>query len=492
MATVTVAECEPPNNGADAVNNCGQPDSGQRRPNAATQTDGQPPIVCNGILCYLYNKMDCMVHDTLVKLCADHFNANDTDTAKQLVYECDEVQKLGLRQGRRRQGPNRGKNNIEDILCALHKCTQGMPVFAVSDLSTLPQLDINDIDFGYILSEFRAMRAEMTELRRDVNDVKSKGADKVQWPTINSKVTANDDTPESNATSGETTGSMIGATSGAKSGASVGSTIGATIGATSGASVGSTIGATIGATSSASVGSTIGATIGATSGASVGSTICATSCATSGASVGSTIGATSGATSGASVGSTIGATSGATSGASVGSTIGATSGATSGASVGSTIGATSGARTGRTTYPNGGKTRRTPRADDDGYVTVTRRKSSKIGFNNQMKRPVIGTRSHGNTLKVSCGRFVSVFVSRLDPSVSCDTLSDYIYDVHSINAKCEQLVTKYNTYASFKVDVTCNDISTFLDADKWPQGVYLRKLFNKKSDHVWKFTYRVF
>ena len=490
MTTVTVAECEPPNNGADAVNNCGQPDSGQRRPTAATQTDGQPPIVCNGILCYLYNKMDCMVHDTLVKLCADHFNANDTDTAKQLVYECDEVQKLGLRQGRRRQGPNRGKNNIEDILCALHKCTKGLPIFAVSDLSTLPQLDINDIDFGYILSEFRAMRAEMTELRRDVNDVKSKGADKVQWPTINSKVTANDDTSESNATSGETTGSMIGATIGATSGASVGSTIGATISATSGASVGSTIGATSGATVGSTIGATIGATsgasvgstIGATSGASVGSTIGATSGATSGASVGSTIGATSGATSGASVGSTIGstigATSGPTSGASVGSTIGATSGATSGASVGSTIGATSGARTGRTTYPNGGKTRRTPRADD---VTVTRRKSSKVGFNNQMKRPVIGTRTHGNTLKVSCGRFVSVFVSRLDPSVSCDTLSDYIYDVHSINAKCEQLVTKYNTYASFKVDVTCNDISTFLDADKWPQGVYLRKFFNNKK-----------
>ena len=286
-----------------------------------------------------------------------------------------------------------------------------------------------------------------------------------------SKVTANDDTPESNATSGETTGSMTGATSGAASGASVGSTIGAA----SGASVGSTIGATSGA----SVGSTIGATIGATSGASVGSTIGATSGPTSGASVGSTIGATSGAMSGASVGSTIGATSGATSGASVGSTIGAKSGATSGASVGSTIGATSGARTGRTTYPNDGKTRRTPRADDEGYVTVTRRKSSKVGFNNQMKRPVIGTRSHGNTLKVSCGRFV--FVSRLDPSVSCDTLSDYIYDVHNINAKCEQLVTKYNTYASFKVDVTCNDISTFLDADKWPQGVYLRKFFNNKK-----------
>ena len=45
-----------------------------------------------------------------------------------------------------------------------------------------------------------------------------------------------------------------------------------------------------------------------------------------------------------------------------------------------------------------------------------------------MKKPVIGTRSHGNTLKVSSGRFISIFVSRLDPSVSCDALSAYIND----------------------------------------------------------------
>ena len=113
-----------------------------------------------------------------------------------------------------------------------------------------------------------------------------------------------------------------------------------------------------------------------------------------------------------------------------------------------------------------GDTRRSALANDDGFTTVTRRKSSFVN----MKKPVIGTRSHGNTLKVSSGRFISIFASRLDPSVSCDALSAYINDVHSINANCEQLITKYNTYASFKVDVTCNDMSTFLHPDKWPQG----------------------
>ena len=70
---------------------------------------------CNGILCYVYNTMDIMEHDTLVKLCADHFTADDTDTAKHQLYECEEVMKLGSRQGRRRQGPNRA-NTILRIL----------------------------------------------------------------------------------------------------------------------------------------------------------------------------------------------------------------------------------------------------------------------------------------------------------------------------------------------------------------------------------------
>ena len=155
--------------------------------------------------------------------------------AKQQLYECDEVRKLGLRQGRRRQGPNRAKNNIEDVLFALHKCPRGLPIFAVSDLSTLPQLDINDIDFGFILSEFRAMRAEITELRSDVNDVKKKGVDRVQWPTINSNAKANDQharqvnqLPESNAANKVTYSATSGATSSAKRGATSGTTISVT------------------------------------------------------------------------------------------------------------------------------------------------------------------------------------------------------------------------------------------------------------------------
>lgn len=53
------------------------------------------------------------------------------------------------------------RNNIEGILLALHKSPRGLPSFAVTDLSTLPPLDVSNIDFGHILSEFRAMREEI-------------------------------------------------------------------------------------------------------------------------------------------------------------------------------------------------------------------------------------------------------------------------------------------------------------------------------------------
>ena len=41
------------------------------------------PLVCHGILCYLYCKMHVMVHDTL---CTDHIESKDIEAARQLLY----------------------------------------------------------------------------------------------------------------------------------------------------------------------------------------------------------------------------------------------------------------------------------------------------------------------------------------------------------------------------------------------------------------------
>ena len=58
-----------------------------------------------------------------------------------------------------------------------------------------------------------------------------------------------------------------------------------------------------------------------------------------------------------------------------------------------------------------------------------------------------------------------VFISRLDPSVSCDDFIALVKDVHKLDAKCDRLETRHDSYASFKLNVTCSDVSAFYNSD---------------------------
>ena len=77
--------------------------------------------------------MDVMVHNTLVKLCTDHFESKDIEAARQLLYSYDAITKLNLKENRRRQGPAKvDKTNVENILLALRRCRSGLPKFVVT------------------------------------------------------------------------------------------------------------------------------------------------------------------------------------------------------------------------------------------------------------------------------------------------------------------------------------------------------------------------
>ena len=76
--------------------------------------------------------MDVMVHNTLVKLCTDHFVFKDIEAARQLLYSYDAITKLNLKESRRRQGPAKDKTNVENILLALRMCRSGLPKFVVT------------------------------------------------------------------------------------------------------------------------------------------------------------------------------------------------------------------------------------------------------------------------------------------------------------------------------------------------------------------------
>ncbi len=113
-----------------------------------------------------------------------------------------------------------------------------------------------------------------------------------------------------------------------------------------------------------------------------------------------------------------------------------------------------------------------PHTDNDGFQVVMRKK----------RHPVIGTSTQSSRLKVVKGRHASVFLSRLSPDTTTDEIVKYAKDHLKLTIKCNRLTTKYDTYASFKVDTQCNDTELLFNPGSWPEDILVRKFFVKKNN----------
>ena len=107
----------------------------------------------------------------------------------------------------------------------------------------------------------------------------------------------------------------------------------------------------------------------------------------------------------------------------------------------------------------------------DGFTVVKRKRTAT------KPKAVIGTKC-ATTLKAKAGRFTAVFVSRLDPDTTEDDMECYMRETHNLKSTCSKLRSKHDSYASFKVEVFCQNLSDFYSPDKWPAGIYLRRFFN--------------
>ena len=94
---------------------------------------------------------------------------------------------------------------------------------------------------------------------------------------------------------------------------------------------------------------------------------------------------------------------------------------------------------------------------------------------------VLGRSSAENTNLRSKGRFVSLFISRLEPDCESNELQAYIKSKFNIDLECTQLETKYASYASFKAEGYCKDPTVFYDPDMWPESILVRKYFKPRS-----------
>ena len=80
-------------------------------------------------------------------------------------------------------------------------------------------------------------------------------------------------------------------------------------------------------------------------------------------------------------------------------------------------------------------------------------------------KAVIGTK-RATTIKAKAGRFVAVFVSRLDPDTTEADMERFVKETHQLASTFTKLKSKHDSYASFKVEVLCQTISDFYCPDK--------------------------
>ncbi|XP_070547424.1 uncharacterized protein [Ptychodera flava] len=112
------------------------------------------------------------------------------------------------------------------------------------------------------------------------------------------------------------------------------------------------------------------------------------------------------------------------------------------------------------------------RAESEDFILVQRRKRKR-------KQPVIGTAPNtaAGLQGVRPRRLCTVFVSRLHPTTPSEDVERYAADKFGVSVKCTKLKTKYDTYASFMVELSDVDIRAALDPLNWPQDTLVRKYY---------------
>ena len=69
-----------------------------------------------------------------------------------------------------------------------------------------------------------------------------------------------------------------------------------------------------------------------------------------------------------------------------------------------------------------------------------------------------------------------VFISRLDPNTKEKDIEKFANDQFNGLSKviCEKLITKYDTYNSFKVSLYGVTFKDSLNTDNWPEGILVK------------------
>ena len=98
------------------------------------------------------------------------------------------------------------------------------------------------------------------------------------------------------------------------------------------------------------------------------------------------------------------------------------------------------------------------------------------------KKVVIGSRTTGPIKAVAAVKRTSIFLSRLPPGTGEDAIMRYVKEqTGADDVTALKLQTRYDSYESYRLDITNPSCKNVLDPDLWAQGLVVRRFFVRRQ-----------
>ena len=127
----------------------------------------QDGVVIDELLCFACNKIDTLPPQTIVELCVSTYTEGEIEAAKRRLFDIcadDSTSRF-----RKRQGPKKSVQNVDDIVRLLQEKGTNLPSFVALDLSRLPPITFDSIDVSTLLNNIRRTQLEVDQLKACVN-----------------------------------------------------------------------------------------------------------------------------------------------------------------------------------------------------------------------------------------------------------------------------------------------------------------------------------
>ena len=117
-------------------------------------------------------------------------------------------------------------------------------------------------------------------------------------------------------------------------------------------------------------------------------------------------------------------------------------------------------------------------SDDEGFQSRAPRQRRPV-------RNVLTGKKSGSALKASSVvKQARIFVSRVDPSVSIDSIKEFVRELTGTECNIDKVKTKYPTYASYVITCDCRHEQLLMNPDEWEEGILIRKFYGKLTHNT--------